>query len=177
MTELSKDFIKTIKVKNLKLKEIINMKIDDLILELQDILGSAKSVPFSGGKVMVDSDQMYNIIEQIQDAMPSEISQAKNVVADRKAILTEAKKEAENIIRNAEERKKTILNQNELVREAKVKAKEIVDDAKAKAKEIRTATNVYSDSILKTTEETLTSQLEVVKRTRAKFSEQQKPQK
>ena len=103
------------------------MKIDDLILELQDILGSAKSVPFSGGKVMVDSDEMYNIIEQIQDAMPSEISQAKNVVADRKAILTEAKKEAENIIRNAEERKKTILNQNELVREAKVKAKEIVD--------------------------------------------------
>ena len=109
------------------------MKIDDLILELQDILGSAKSVPFSGGKVMVDSDEMYNIIEQIQDAMPSEISQAKNVVADRKAILTEAKKEAENIIRNAEERKKTILNQNELVREAKVKAKEIVDDAKAKS--------------------------------------------
>lgn len=82
------------------------MKIDDLILELQDILGSAKSVPFSGGKVMVDSDEMYNIIEQIQDAMPSEISQAKNVVADRKAILTEAKKEAENIIRNAEERKR-----------------------------------------------------------------------
>ena len=48
------------------------MKIDDLILELQDILGSAKSVPFSGGKVMVDSDEMYNIIEQIQDAMPTE---------------------------------------------------------------------------------------------------------
>ena len=142
------------------------MKIDDLILELQDILGSAKSVPFSGGKVMVDSDEMYNIIEQIQDAMPSEISQAKNVVADRKAILTEAKKEAENIIRNAEERKKTILNQNELVREAKVKSKEI-----------RTATNVYSDSILKTTEETLSSQLDIVKKTREKFSEQQRTQK
>ena len=151
------------------------MKIDDLILELQDILGSAKSVPFSGGKVMVDSDEMYNIIEQIQDAMPSEISQAKNVVADRKAILTEAKKEAENIIRNAEERKKTILNQ--IVREAKVKAKEIVDDAKAKSKEIRTATNVYSDSILKTTEETLSSQLDIVKKTREKFSEQQRTQK
>ena len=81
------------------------------------------------------------------------------------------------IIRNAEERKKTILNQNELVREAKVKAKEIVDDAKAKSKEIRTATNVYSDSILKTTEETLSSQLDIVKKTREKFSEQQRTQK
>ena len=34
------------------------MKIDDLILGLQDILASAKAVPFSGGKVMVDSDEM-----------------------------------------------------------------------------------------------------------------------
>ena len=56
-------------------------------------------------------------------------------------------------------------------------AKKIVDDAKAKSKEIRTATNVYSDSILKTTEETLSSQLDIVKKTREKFSEQQRTQK
>ena len=152
------------------------MKIDDLILELQDILGSAKSVPFSGGKVMVDSDEMYNIIEQIQDAMPSEISQAKNVVADRKAILTEAKKEAENIIRNAEERKKTILNQNELVREAKVKAKEIVDDAKQKSAEIRKAANVYVDIIMKRTEEGVATQLEALRKTHANIVSSQKKQ-
>ena len=123
------------------------MKVDDLILDLRDLLNAAKAVPFSGGKVMVDSDDIYNILDQIEDAMPSEIRQAKNVVADRKSILAEAKREAESIIRSAEERKKAILNQNELVREAQIKAKEIVEDAKVKSKEIRSAANVYADSV------------------------------
>ena len=52
-----------------------------------------------------------------------------------------------------------------------IRDREIVDDAKAKSKEIRTATNFYSDSILKTTEETLSSQLDIVKKTREKFSD------
>ena len=153
------------------------MKVEDLILQLQDVISAAKSMPFSGGKVMVSSDEIYDILDQIQDAMPAEVRQAKNIVADRKQILAEANRESENIIRSAEERKKAMLNQNELVREAQAKAKEIVDDAKAKSKEIRTATNVYSDSILKTTEETLSSQLDIVKKTREKFSEQQRTQK
>ena len=113
------------------------MKVDDLILQLQDVINDAKSMPFSGGKVMVSSDEIYDIIDQIQDAMPAEVRQAKNIVADRKQILAEANRESENIIRAAEERKKAMLNQNELVREAQAKAKEIVDDAKQKSAEIR----------------------------------------
>ena len=63
------------------------MKVDDLILQLQDVINEAKSMPFSNGKVMVSSDEIYDIIDQIQDAMPAEVRQAKNIVADRKQIL------------------------------------------------------------------------------------------
>ena len=75
------------------------MKVDDLILDLQNVIDNAKSVPLSGGKVMVNSDEVFEIIAQIQDAMPAEVRQAKNIVADRKQILNEANSEAENIIR------------------------------------------------------------------------------
>ena len=78
--------------------------------------------------LLLSSDEIYDILDQIQDAMPAEVRQAKNIVADRKQILAEANRESENIIRSAEERKKAMLNQNELVREAQAKAKEIVDD-------------------------------------------------
>ncbi len=154
------------------------MKVDDLILQLQDLMSEAKSMPFSGGKVMVNSDEIYDIIDQIQDAMPAEVRQAKNIVADRKQILAEANRESENIIRAAEERKKAMLNQNELVREAQAKAKEIVDDAKQKSAEIRKAANVYVDSIIRKTEEGISQQLEEIKKTRANIvnSQKQKPQ-
>ena len=141
------------------------MKVEDLILQLQDVISAAKSMPFSGGKVMV-----------IQDAMPAEVRQAKNIVADRKQILAEANRESENIIRSAEERKKAMLNQNELVREAQAKAKEIVDDAKQKSAEIRKAANVYVDSIMKRTEEGVATQLEALRKTHANIVSSQKKQ-
>ncbi|EKC56878.1 vacuolar family H+-ATPase subunit H [human gut metagenome] len=53
------------------------MKVEDLILQLQDVISAAKSMPFSGGKVMVSSDEIYDILDQIQDAMPAEVRQAK----------------------------------------------------------------------------------------------------
>ena len=152
------------------------MKVEDLILQLQDVISAAKSMPFSGGKVMVSSDEIYDILDQIQDAMPAEVRQAKNIVADRKQILAEANRESENIIRSAEERKKAMLNQNELVREAQAKAKEIVDDAKQKSAEIRKAANVYVDSIMKRTEEGVATQLEALRKTHANIVSSQKKQ-
>lgn len=153
------------------------MKVDDLVLQLQDIVNEAKSVPFSNGKVMVSSDEIYDILDQIQDAMPAEVRQAKNIVADRKQIIAEANRESENIIRAAEERKKVMLNQNELVREAQAKAKEIVDDAKQKSAEIRKAANVYVDSIMKRTEEGISTQLAEIKKTRQNILNSQKTNK
>lgn len=153
------------------------MKVDDLILQLQDVINDAKSMPFTSGKVMVSSDEIYDIIDQIQDSMPAEVRQAKNIVADRKQILSEANRESENIIRAAEERKKAMLNQNEIVREAQAKAREIVEDAKQKSAEIRKAANVYVDSIIRRTEEGISSQLEEIKKTRANILSSQKAKK
>lgn len=161
------------------------MKVDDLILQLQDLINDAKSMPFSGGKVLVSSDEVYDIIDQIQDAMPAEVRQAKNIVADRKQILTEENRESESIIHAAEERRKSMLNQNEIVREAQARAREIIEDAKQKSLQIRKATSNYVDNIMKRTEETLTgvikktdeslnAQLDEVRKTRAGIANSQK---
>ena len=152
------------------------MKVDDLILQLQDLVNDAKSMPFSGGKVLVSSDEIYDIIDQIQDAMPAEVRQAKNIVADRKQIISEANRESENIIRAAEERRKIMLNQDELVKDAQAKAREILEEAKQKSAEIRKATNAYVDGVMKRTEESLTNQLNEVKKTRAGILNSQKKQ-
>ena len=153
------------------------MKVDDLILQLQDLVNDAKSMPFSGGKVLVNSDDIYDIIDQIQDAMPAEVRQAKNIVADRKQIISEANRESENIIRAAEERRKIMLNQDELVKDAQAKAREILEDAKQKSAEIRKATNAYVDGVMKRAEESLSAQLSDVKKTSASIVNSQKNSK
>ena len=42
------------------------MKVEDLILQLQDVISAAKSMPFSGGKVMVSSDEIYDILDRFR---------------------------------------------------------------------------------------------------------------
>ena len=65
---------------------------------------------------MLDADEVKQILGEIRDSLPNEIRQAKAIVADRSQIISDAKREAETIVRVAEERAKAMVNQNEIVK-------------------------------------------------------------
>lgn len=142
------------------------MRVDELISELQDLVADSKTLPLSGGKVIVEAEKIYDILDEIQDTLPAEVRQAKNIVADRSQIIAEAKKEAEDIIRNAEERKKAMIEQSEVMREAKAEATELLNDVKAKAAEMRKAANDYVENVMKRTDDAITAQLTELRKTR-----------
>ena len=142
------------------------MRVDELITELQDLVADSKTLPLSGGKVIVDAEKIYDILDEIQDTMPAEVRQAKNIVADRGQIIAEAKKEADDIIRAAEERKKQMIEQSEVMREAKAESAELINAAKAKSAEIRKAANDYVENIMKRTDDAITAQLTELRKTR-----------
>ena len=142
------------------------MRVDELISELQDLVADAKTLPLSGGKVIVEAEKVYDILDEIQDTLPAEVRQAKNIVADRSQIIAEAKKEAEDIIRAAEERKKQMIEQSEVMREAKAEAAELLNDVKAKAAEMRKAANDYVENVMKRTDDAITAQLTELRKTR-----------
>ena len=143
------------------------MRVEELIEELREVIGDAKNMPFSGGKVIVEADHVKDILDDIDDNLPQEVRQAKAIVADRAQIIADAKKEAEQIIRNAEERKKTLVNQNEIVRQAQAEANDIINDAQAKSKELRKAANAYIDDLMARTDELLSAQVNELKKARA----------
>ena len=142
------------------------MRVDELIQELQDLIADAKTLPLSGGKVIVEAEKIYDILDEIQDTLPAEVRQAKNIVADRSQIMAEAKKEAEDIIRAAEERKKQMIDQSEVMREARAEATELLNDVKAKAAEMRKAANDYVENVMKRTDDAITAQLTELRKTR-----------
>lgn len=142
------------------------MRVDELINELQDLVADAKSIPLTGGKVMVEAEKIYDILDEIQDTLPAEVRQAKNIVADRSQIIAEAKKESEDIIRAAEERKKQLIDQSEIMRAAKAEAAELLNEVKGKAAEMRKAANDYVENIMKKTDDAITAQLTELRKTR-----------
>ena len=115
---------------------------------------------------MVDAEKIYDILDEIQDTLPAEVRQAKNIVADRSQIIAEAKKESEDIIRAAEDRKKAMIEESEIMRAAKAEATELLNEVKAKSAEMRKAANDYVENIMKKTDDAITAQLTELRKTR-----------
>lgn len=142
------------------------MKIEMLVDELSQLIDEAWSLPLSGGKTVINAERARELIDEIKTNMPQEIRQAKSIAADRNAILSKAKEEAESIVQKAEERAKAMIAQSEIVRQAKQKSDEIIFDANQKSAEIKNAANAYLDNLLKRADEELTANLAQLKKTR-----------
>lgn len=151
------------------------MRVDDLILELQDMVNNARVMPLSKDKkVLVSGERIFDILDEMEDTLPSEIRQAKNIVADREQIIAEAKSNGEEIIRQAEERRKVMVSEHEITRAAEAQGREIVADAKKKANEITKAANSYVDDIMKRTDDVITSCAQEIRKARQNFKQTKK---
>lgn len=142
------------------------MRVEDLINELEDMMDSAKVLPLTGGKAVVDIETALDILDEIQDCLPSDISQAKGIVAERNQIIAEAKKKAEEIVRAGEEKKKRLVDQSEIVKQAEAQAADIISDAKRKAEDMKQVAGDYVSDIMKRADETLTELTGEIRKTR-----------
>ncbi len=126
----------------------------DLISMLDEVVRKASPVPLSK-KSMVDVAQIDEIATEMRLVLPKEIQQAQNVVADKNRIISDAKKEAEDIIRKAEQRRNELLDENSIMKEARKRATEEISNAQARSNLIRTSTNEFTDKMLGRVEELL----------------------
>ena len=149
------------------------MNMEELLDQLDEMLDKGIKIP--GGKSVVDKDALKIIVDDIRLYMPTEIKQARGIVADRAQIITDAKREADTIIHNAEERAKALCAQEEITRMAQQKASEIIAAAQFRSKEMRKAAQDFVDDIMRRSDESLTATLTEVRRTRAALKQQIPP--
>ena len=81
------------------------MNIDDILDQMDEMLDKAWNLPLTGGRCVVDAEKVRDLIDDIRLNLPTEIKQAKQIVADRTDIISVAKAEAESIVRKAEDHK------------------------------------------------------------------------
>ena len=103
------------------------MTLDELLEQFDEVLDSGIKIP--GKKTVVDIEKLRAVVDEIRLNIPAEIKQAKGIVADRADIITNAKREADAIIRNAEERAKALVAEEEITKLAQAKAAEIISAA------------------------------------------------
>ncbi len=140
------------------------MSIEDIIDKLEDLLEDAWHLPMSGGRIIVSSENIKRILEDLRLNLPKEIVQAKKIVADRNQIIEDTKNEAQSMAKAFQEKAKSLVNRDEIVKNAQSTAKEIILDAKQKSKEMRSAAAKYTEKLLKDVEDALNNNLSEIKK-------------
>lgn len=143
------------------------MNVDELLDLMDETLEDGMPLPLGGGKRMVDVEKVREIINDIRESLPGEISQARNIVSDRSQILSDAKAESEKIIQTAEKKARAMVEEQEIVKAAKKRAEEILAEANARSKSLLVGVFGRCDSVMADTEDRLLKYAADIKMLRA----------
>ena len=143
------------------------------VIELLDILygmvTEAWGVPLGNDKCIIEREKAIEIINEIKVSLPTELAEAKRLVAARDEFIGNAKREAESIRKSAEEKARTMIEEQEVVRVAKARSAEMIANAEAKSNELRRVASSYVDDLMRQSEEALNSALSTVQNSRSAF--------
>ena len=150
--------------------------IEEIITTLYEMVQDAWSLPLGAEKCVVERDKVLDLLDEISNQLPGELKQAKTIVESRNEVITNAKREAENILKQAEQRAKQMISREEVYRQAEQEAAEMIKAAQQKIKELRQVTNDYVDDSMKRTEDAIAQALGEIRVSRSKFRALVNPQ-
>ncbi len=149
-------------------------KIEQTIIEIEDYLDNCKFQPLSNGtKIIVNKEEIDELISELRLKTPDEIKKYKRIIANKDAILKDAKAKADAILQKANEQKEELISQHEImtqayeeadsiVAQAQAQAQEILDSANQDANTIRSGAMQYTDDVLANLQNIITHTMENV---------------
>lgn len=143
--------------------------IEEIITTLYEMVQDAWSLPLGAEKCVLERDKVLDLLDEISNQLPGELKQAKTIVESRNEVITNAKREAENILKQAEQRAQQLMSKEEVYILAENEANEMIKNAQQKIKELKQATNEYVDDALRRTEDSISNALNEIKASRSSF--------
>ena len=150
------------------------MNVNELLDTIEDALEESAHVPLSGGKRIVDVEQIRDYLDEVRAALPGELRQAQQIVNDRAQIVDSANAQAQAIVKKAEERARILVSDAEIVKAAQQRASEITSAAQTEARTLRQTVTDYCENMLRTTEDTMVENAAQVKNIRASLRQNAK---
>ena len=143
--------------------------IEEMINTLYDYIQDAKSLPLGADRCILEREKALDMLDEIIASMPADLKQARTIVESRNELISQARREAENIIRQAQEQAKQLVAKEAIYNEAKRRSEEIALQTQNRVAQIQKAGNSYMDESLRQTEEVIAKALNDVRETRMKF--------
>ena len=101
--------------------------IEDLISILYETIQDARAVPLSSEKCIIEREKVLDLLDEISNSLPGELKQAKTIVDSRSEVITNARREAENIRKQAQQEAEKLAAQEEVYKIAQQRSGEIRD--------------------------------------------------
>ena len=117
------------------------MDIDFLIERLESYI--LEESPKLFGMRGVNEDEASSRLQQLREAIPDEVKQAKKILLERDAVLEAAELEAKRIVAEAHTKAEQSATEHRLVQEARQKADTLVRRAKREAAGLRSDADEY----------------------------------
>jgi cell division septum initiation protein DivIVA len=112
--------------------------------ELTDLVTAARAMPMSAS-ALVNRAEVLELVESAKAVLPSQISQADDLVADADAVLGRARREASKLLEKARGRAETLVSQEAVVAAAQQRAEEILTAARQDADKLAREADDYCD--------------------------------
>lgn len=142
---------------------------EDIIGALYDMVQDARSMPLAADKCIIERDRVLDMLDEIIAQLPAEIKQSRAIVESRNELISQARREAEGILRQAQERAGELIAKEEIYKEAQKRSEELIAQTQDRVAQLKKAGNDYMDDALRRTEETIAQSLRDVQETRMKF--------
>lgn len=146
-------------------KDKWKMEIFTLLEKLEQLINNSKKIPLSD-KCVLEQQEILDIIKEIRLKLPDELKQAKWVKEERERILTEANKEADNVVKEAENRIIAMIDEHEITKKAYEQKNEIMSAANESSRQITQGAREYADNILDNLAKSLEKTLKEIKEDR-----------
>ena len=142
---------------------------EDIIGALYDMVQDARSMPLAADKCILERDKVLDLLDEIIAQLPSELKQSRTIVESRNELISQARREADNILREAQDKVNNWVTREAIYSEAKKRSEDLVGQTQEKINMLRKAGNEYMDESLRQTEEAISKALSEVRETRMKF--------
>ena len=141
-----------------------------LLEELSILLEESKPAFGKSNLRQVDISAAFEIMDEIRDTFPSELSQARQIVRERQSLLDDAEAEANRMIEDARDQAMTIASEREIVRISQQQSDQILADARELERQTRAGAEDYADEVFGHVEQSLDTLLTNVRRCRDRLN-------